>query len=253
MLSPLSATRPKRSAFQSTTIFRLPTPRKPPKSMTAARTTPARSTITSTMCPMSSSAGLRTSRPSTPCASLAPMTVTEGGGAGCLGAAAGAVSCGGDGCEALRSACGAAASFCARELAAASVAKATAMKMNGRLARIRPPFEQAPPSMREHDRHLDPAAGAQDLERHLVAVAADPKVDAGRSQFQFSQHHFVEKRRQTRVAQADFAALGVKFEPERRLQQRERRRARPGLRRAGDGIERRAASLFTAKAAEQLR
>ena len=43
---------------------------------------PARSTITSTMRPMFSSAVLRTSRPSMPCASLAPITVTEGGGAG---------------------------------------------------------------------------------------------------------------------------------------------------------------------------
>src|ERR1700682_3557238 len=89
MLSLLLATRPKCRAFQSTTIFRLPTPRKPPKSMTAARTVPVRSTITSTMRPMFSSVGLRTSRPSTPCASLAPMMVTEGGGAGSFGGAGG--------------------------------------------------------------------------------------------------------------------------------------------------------------------
>ena len=66
MLSRLLATLPKCSAFQSTTIFRLPTPRKPPKSITAARTAPSRSTITSTMRPMFSLAGLRTSRPSMP-------------------------------------------------------------------------------------------------------------------------------------------------------------------------------------------
>src|ERR1700730_6344649 len=51
--------------------------KKAAKSTTAARTEPARSTITSTIRPMSSSVGLRTSRPSIPCASLAPMIVTE--------------------------------------------------------------------------------------------------------------------------------------------------------------------------------
>ena len=91
MLSLLLATPPKRSAFQSTTIFRLPTPRKPPKSMTAARTVPSRSTITSTMRPMSSLAALRTSRPRMPCASRAPITVTDGGGAGSFAAPAAAV------------------------------------------------------------------------------------------------------------------------------------------------------------------
>ena len=85
MLSLLLAIWPKCSAFQSTTILRLPTPRKPPKSITAARTRPARSTITSTMRPMSSSAALRTSLPRTPCASLAPRMVTDGGGAASFG------------------------------------------------------------------------------------------------------------------------------------------------------------------------
>ena len=82
---------PKPSAPQSTTIFRLPTPRKPPKSITAARTLPERSTITSTMRPMSSFAALRTSRPRMPWASLAPITVTDGGGAGSFAASGGGV------------------------------------------------------------------------------------------------------------------------------------------------------------------
>src|SRR6185437_11634760 len=97
MASPLLAIFPKCSAFQSTTIFLLPTPRKPPKSITAARTLPVRSTITSTIWPMSSSFGLRTSRPSTPYASLGPRMVTEGGGEGFAGAAvAGGFVAGGD-------------------------------------------------------------------------------------------------------------------------------------------------------------
>ena len=53
----------------STAIFCCRRPEKPPKSMTAARTVPTRSTITSMMRPIFPSAALRTSRPSTPCAS----------------------------------------------------------------------------------------------------------------------------------------------------------------------------------------
>src|SRR5258708_9882695 len=139
MLSPLLATCPKCSAFQSTTIFRLPTPRKPPESMTAARTTPARSTMTSTMRPMSSSAALRTSRRSTPCASLAPMMVTEGGGAGSFGAAGGAVFCGWGGGGELCSAGGVAGFSSAQDAAATEIANATATNANRGLGRIRPP------------------------------------------------------------------------------------------------------------------
>src|SRR2546422_155464 len=79
MLSRLLATPPKRSAFQSTTIFRLPTPRKPPKSITAARTVPSRSTITSTTRPISSFAALRTSRPRMPWASVATNPQVDAG------------------------------------------------------------------------------------------------------------------------------------------------------------------------------
>ncbi len=32
-------------------------------------------------------------------------------------------------------------------------------------------------SVRQHNRHLNPAARAQDLQRHLVAVAAYPEID----------------------------------------------------------------------------
>src|SRR6267142_331969 len=62
----------------------------------------------------------------------------------------------------------------------------------------------------------------------------------------------MEERRQTRVTQANFATLYVKFKPERRFQQRERRCARPCLRRTGHRIERRSAPFFAAKATKQL-
>src|SRR5215203_1229267 len=95
-----------------------------------------------------------------------------------------------------------------------------------------------PLSMRQDDRHLNLAAGAYHLERHLAAVAANPKVDTGGAEPQITQHHFVEKSRQPRVAQADLAAPDVEFQTEGSLQQAERRGTGPGLRRAGDGIER---------------
>src|SRR5665213_1962662 len=252
MLSLLLATLPKCSAFQSTTIFRLPTPRKPPKSITAARTWPVRSTMTSTIRPMSSSFGLWTSRPSTPWASAAPMMVTEGGGEGCFDAAGGA------GCDAsgvLLPAGGAFVSAAAHAGTAASAAQAATGNANRRFPRIGPPSVRAIADLlaRHHDRYLDLAVGAQYLERDLVAMAANPQVDAGWTKPQITQHHFVEEGRQPRIAQANFAALGVEFETECGFQQRERRRAGPCLRRTGHRIERRTTLLFTLEAAEQFR
>src|SRR5450631_1551114 len=135
MLSLLLAIFPKCNAFQSTTIFRLPTPRKPPKSITAARTEPPRSTMTSTIRPISSSAALRTSRPSTPWASAARMMVTEGGGTASFDGTAGAAIGGG----ASRPACGEAVSSAARDIAAVDATTATAINIDRRFARIRTP------------------------------------------------------------------------------------------------------------------
>src|SRR5882762_6480162 len=224
MLSLLLPMRQKRNAFQSTTIFRLPTPRKPPKSMTAARTWPARSTTTSTIRPISSSAALRTSRPSTPCASAAPMIVTEGGGTPSFGAATAGAVFGG---AALGLACGTTVSSAAQDATAANNAKTIIINANGRFARIWPPVNRrgvsfacspgkpraasrrrlepdgpryqrgsaikvrifhasasygpekvSPRSMRENDRHLNLAARTQNFQRHVIAVATDPQIDA---------------------------------------------------------------------------
>src|ERR1700733_174422 len=110
----------------------------------------------------------------------------------------------------------------------------------------------APPSTREHDRHLNLAAPAQDFQRYVVAVATDPEVDAGRAQFQFAQNHLVKERRQPRISQPNFTALRIEFEAKGGFQQCERRGARPGLWRAGDRVQRRSALLFALKAAEQF-
>ena len=84
--------------------------------------------------------------------------------------------------------------------------------------------------MRQHDRHLNLAARSQHLERHFLAVTANPQVNAGRPELQVAQYHLVEKLRQARIARPDLAARGIEFETERRLQQRKGRRTRPGLR-----------------------
>src|ERR1051325_10896183 len=107
-------------------------------------------------------------------------------------------------------------------------------------------------SAREQRRNLDLAAGPQQLHRDLVAVATDDEINAGVPELEIAQDQVAEERRQARVAQADLARAGVELQPERRLDQRERRRARPGLRRAGDRIERRAAAAPAREAAEEL-
>src|SRR5580658_2088822 len=80
--------------------------------------------------PMFSSAGLRTSRPSTPCASPAPMMVTDGGGTASFDAAAGAGGRAGGG-EPLSS--------CAQDVTATNVTSAMAMNMTRGFVRIQPP------------------------------------------------------------------------------------------------------------------
>src|SRR4051812_20299473 len=69
---------------------------------------------------------------------------------------------------------------------------------------IRRRFAAFPASTRQNDGYLNPAAGAQHLQRHILAVTANPQIDAGRAEMQIAQHHFVEKSRQARVAEADF-------------------------------------------------
>ncbi len=103
--------------------------------------------------------------------------------------------------------------------------------------------------VRQHDRHLNLAAPAQNLERHVIAVTGNAKVDRRGPELQLAQDHLVEESRQPRIAQPDFAARHIELEPQCRFQQREGRRAGPGLRRTGYGIERRPAMLLAPEAA----
>src|SRR5471030_3295150 len=98
------------------------------------------------------------------------MTVTEGAGtSGCC-----------DGC-------GEDASFAAQ--AVVNAARAATSNAIRNFARIWPPefpewqdiglaCDAASLLVRQHDRYLDLAARAQDLQRHLVAAAANPKIHA---------------------------------------------------------------------------
>jgi hypothetical protein len=54
--------------------------------------------------------------------------------------------------------------------------------------------------MREYDGHLDLTARPQNLQRHIIAVSADPKIDARRTQLQFVQDDLVEEGGQARIA-----------------------------------------------------
>src|SRR5438034_1512217 len=107
--------------------------------------------------------------------------------------------------------------------------------------------------MRQYDRHLNMTAGSHDLERYFITVAANPQIDAGRPELQIAQQHFVEEFRQPWITQTDLAARSIEFEAERRFQQRERRRAGPCLRCAGDGIEHRPTPPLALETAEQFR
>ena len=47
----------------------------------------------------------------------------------------------------------------------------------------------------------------------------DPKIGARSAQSQIAKHDLVEESRQARIVQANFAAVRIEFETERRLEQ----------------------------------
>ena len=105
---------------------------------------------------------------------------------------------------------------------------------------------------RIHRRHHDLPLVAQYLERHVVAVPAQHQVHDRLAKTQVAQGHLLEKLRQPRVVQQDFVAVRIEFETEGRLQEQKRRASGPGLRRAGDWIERRPALAPALEAAIQF-
>src|SRR5688572_17981099 len=83
-------------------------------------------------------------------------------------------------------------------------------------------------------------------------MAAHLQVYARSTDLKIAQDHLVEKIRQSWIAQVNLVRLRPKLQAERRLNQRERRRGGPGLRRTGDRIERRPAPALTLEPAKQL-
>src|SRR5215475_4809224 len=103
-----------------------------------------------------------------------------------------------------------------------------------------------------HDRDANGPLAAQELDRNAIAVAAGDQIDTALTEPQVAQLDLVEERGQARIGEADFAALRVKFEPERGLQEQERGGACPRLRRTSDRIERRTPPAPALEAAEQF-
>ena len=97
------------------------------------------------------------------------------------------------------------------------------------------------------------AAHPRRVERQGAVVTPHPQIDARCSELQVAQRHLVEEWRQAWIAQMDLAPSWVEFQAERSFKQGERRSARPGLRRAGHGVDGRPVAVLLRKTAEQLR
>ena len=80
-------------------------------------------------------------------------------------------------------------------------------------------------------------------------MPAQHQVHGRLAKTKVAKRHFLEERRQPRLAQQDFVAVRIEFESEGRLQERKRRARGPGLRRAGDRIKRRPALASALEAA----
>src|SRR5215472_4790642 len=212
-------------ALQSTAILRLPTPRKPPKSITAARTRPLWSTTTSTIRPIFSSAAPSTCRPRMPSTSWLFSTVTDGGSAvsveeGSPVAGLGVSSEAAD--KATRAVNKAAASPNVISLLACIYVpmELHSDKPNGvgRFRSLVPTAERgllprfsALRLRGKHNRNADVAADPRRIERYGLAVAPHAQVDARGGKLQVAQHDLVQEFRQPRIAQPDLAVERVEF------------------------------------------
>src|SRR6478672_12529446 len=105
----------------------------------------------------------------------------------------------------------------------------------------------------EYDRDLHVAFLPENLDRYAIGMPAQLDVDARLPKLQIAQHQLIEKRWKARIAQVNLIGGRIEFQPERGFDQRERRRACPGLRRTSNGIKRRPATPRALEAAEQLR
>src|ERR1051326_8411569 len=113
----------------------------------------------------------------------------------------------------------------------------------GRSRRGEPAAPRASAGGASNQADLHVAGPATDPQRNLaVGLAMDHEVCARISELEVRQRDLLEERRQAGIAQANLVAGDVELEAERGLHNPERRAAGPGLRRAGDRVERRPAA-----------
>src|SRR6516162_2769315 len=107
-----------------------------------------------------------------------------------------------------------------------------------------------PISPHDDDWHLPLPAG--DIDRDLAAVAPEHNVGLSMLRLQPAHMQLVEEIRHHRAVEPDLFATLFETRTEAGLNEREYGGARPGLRRAGNRIERRRRQPSPRKAAEQL-
>src|SRR5690348_4686610 len=83
-------------------------------------------------------------------------------------------------------------------------------------------------------------------------MPVDLEVDPRLTELQIAQQHIVEKRRQPRTAEPDFAVPRIELQSEGGLNEGKRRGAGPGLRCARDRVERRSGTALPLEPAKQL-
>src|SRR5690349_20687307 len=97
-----------------------------------------------------------------------------------------------------------------------------------------------------------PVGAVDDRDRRVVTVPGQENIGARPTERQALDIKAVDELRQDRKVEADFALIMIEHKAEARLNQRKRRRRRPGLGRAGDGIADRSHALLASEAAEEF-
>src|SRR6516164_1642012 len=101
--------------------------------------------------------------------------------------------------------------------------------------------------------HLELAAAAENVDSHGVRVALEGKIDGGIAHSEVAELHARQRLRECRVSQVDSRLPCPDGETETGLQQEKAGAGGPGLRGAGDGIERRCLARTPSEATDQLR
>src|SRR4030095_5038811 len=90
--------------------------------------------------------------------------------------------------------------------------------------------------------NIDISLRSQHFQGRAVSVPANDGVNAAIACRESFQHHLIQEIRQPRVLESDLPVPRALLKAEAGLKRGEERPGRPGLRRAGDRIERRSSS-----------